>query len=267
MADIELSSLAADSIDLANDYFWFVDVSEAPDAINKISPASLLGQNLVDIRSLTDPGADSILFWDDSDGAYKHLGIGSGLSITGTTLAATGGGGGSPGGSDTQVQFNDGGAFGGDSGMTFNKTTNTLAVDRVASNTLVNSGVSGSIIAYIAATGVFIQENLGVDTYINYTGGDVIFGLFPKASNKKFQFVNDGSAKVGLSLKLAASQSADAFEILNSGGSLLMGIDALGAIKPASMANSSAPNNSIFFSTTNSKLVYKDSGGTVNNLY
>ena len=40
-----------------------------------------------------------------------------------------GGGGGTPGGSDTQVQFNDGGsAFGGDTGLTFNKTTNTLTV-------------------------------------------------------------------------------------------------------------------------------------------
>lgn len=31
-----------------------------------------------------------------------------------------------PAGSDTQVQFNDGGAFGGDAGLVFNKTTNDL---------------------------------------------------------------------------------------------------------------------------------------------
>lgn len=36
------------------------------------------------------------------------------------------GGGGTAGGSDTQIQFNDGGAFGGDSGLVFNKTTNKL---------------------------------------------------------------------------------------------------------------------------------------------
>ena len=35
----------------------------------------------------------------------------------------SGGGGGTPGGSNTQVQFNDGGAFAGNAGMTFNKTT------------------------------------------------------------------------------------------------------------------------------------------------
>ena len=41
---------------------------------------------------------------------------------------AGGGGGGSPGGSDTQVQFNDSDSFAGDSGLTFNKTSNVLTV-------------------------------------------------------------------------------------------------------------------------------------------
>lgn len=40
----------------------------------------------------------------------------------------TGGGGGTPGGLDTYVQFNDGGNFGGDAGLIFNKTTNALTV-------------------------------------------------------------------------------------------------------------------------------------------
>ncbi len=35
-------------------------------------------------------------------------------------------------GSDTQVQFNDGGAFGGDAGLTYNKTTDTLKVVAIA---------------------------------------------------------------------------------------------------------------------------------------
>lgn len=36
---------------------------------------------------------------------------------------------------------------------------------------------------------------------------------------------------------------------------------------PVSYANGDAPNNCIFYSTTDSKLSYKDPGGTVNNLY
>ena len=41
-------------------------------------------------------------------------------------IAPGSGGSGTPGGTDTQVQFNDGGAFGGDSGLLFDKTTNKL---------------------------------------------------------------------------------------------------------------------------------------------
>jgi hypothetical protein len=38
---------------------------------------------------LADPGADRILFWDDSAGDVTWLTAGSGLTITGTTLTAT----------------------------------------------------------------------------------------------------------------------------------------------------------------------------------
>lgn len=40
--------------------------------------------------SLADPNADRIFFWDDSAGATTWLEVGSGLSITGTTLSASG---------------------------------------------------------------------------------------------------------------------------------------------------------------------------------
>jgi len=44
---------------------------------------------LDDIALLTDPNADDLLFWDDSASAVTLLTIGSGLSITDTTIAAT----------------------------------------------------------------------------------------------------------------------------------------------------------------------------------
>jgi hypothetical protein len=43
--------------------------------------------------NLTDPGADRILFWDDSNSTVDWLTAGSGLSISGTTITATGLGG------------------------------------------------------------------------------------------------------------------------------------------------------------------------------
>lgn len=46
--------------------------------------------DLAVIAGLADPNADRILFWDDSAGAYAYLTAGSGLSISGTSLTATG---------------------------------------------------------------------------------------------------------------------------------------------------------------------------------
>ena len=46
-----------------------------------------------DIQALTDPNADRILFWDDSAGAVARLTVGANLTITGTTIDATGSGG------------------------------------------------------------------------------------------------------------------------------------------------------------------------------
>jgi len=45
------------------------------------------------VLAADDPGADRILFWDDSEGRLRHLSLGTNLSITGTTLDAAGGGG------------------------------------------------------------------------------------------------------------------------------------------------------------------------------
>lgn len=38
-----------------------------------------------------DPGADRLVFWDDSDNKLTYLTAGSGLTITGTTITAAGG--------------------------------------------------------------------------------------------------------------------------------------------------------------------------------
>ena len=63
----------------------------------------------------------------------SYLIAGSNVTITSAsngaiTISSTSGSG-TPGGTDTQVQFNDGGStFGGDSGLTYNKTTDALTV-------------------------------------------------------------------------------------------------------------------------------------------
>lgn len=56
--------------------------------------------------------------------AYKYNPFINNFDDVGTA----GGGGGTPGGSNTQIQFNDSSAFGGDADLTWNKTTNVLGV-------------------------------------------------------------------------------------------------------------------------------------------
>jgi len=71
------------------------------------------------------------------------------MAIRTTQEKLGGAGGGTPGGSDTQIQFNDGGAFGGDSALTWDKTSNAI-------------NLSGDI--YIETT------DLASDRYISVNG-------------------------------------------------------------------------------------------------
>ncbi len=64
-----------------------------------------------------------------SSGTITMLSASIGGGIFTSSSLAGGGGGGTPGGSNTQVQFNDGGSFGGDSDLVWNSTTNALTIN------------------------------------------------------------------------------------------------------------------------------------------
>jgi hypothetical protein len=105
------------------------------------------------------------------------------LTTTGTSGAATftggtlnipqysGGGTTSPGGSNTQVQFNDSGAFGGAAGMVFNKTTNVLTI---------TGAVDASTAGYFSQNGTRIlmaQPSL-FNTYVGNSGSSAATGSY-----------------------------------------------------------------------------------------
>lgn len=69
-----------------------------------------------------------------------------------TWTTGGGGGGGIPGGSNTQVQYNDQGVFGGSAYFTFNETTNTL---QVAGNLVANSTQMGAGIYKFSTQSVY----------------------------------------------------------------------------------------------------------------
>jgi len=110
---------------------------------------------------------------------YGELLVGDGLG--GYTLVATsslgiGAGSGSPGGANTQVQYNNGGLFAGDSGFTFNDTDDRLTVVSASTTNLTSS--------YASSTNAFFG-NLSVGSLsgvLKATAGVVSTGLVNLAS-------------------------------------------------------------------------------------
>ena len=104
---------AADSTDLITEFGLSLEIPRVTVATLPVSP-----------------GANQVVVVTDALNSGSCLVAGGTNNITcqwnGSTWVVIGGG--TPGGSNTQVQFNDAGAFGGDAGMVFNKTTNVLTV-------------------------------------------------------------------------------------------------------------------------------------------
>jgi hypothetical protein len=84
----------------------------------------------------------------------------NGSYIEVTTIDLTGGGGsGSPGGANTQVQFNDAGAFAGNTGFTFNKTTGIFTALYLAGNGNGLSNIQGANVSGAVGTAGTVTTN------------------------------------------------------------------------------------------------------------
>lgn len=104
---------------------------------DKVSLANSDGSSYASIKSNPNSSQDVVYILPLSSGSVdQFLKVssvsGSDVSLNWATIS-----GGVPGGSDTYVQFNDSGSFGGDSGLAYNKSTDTLTV---AGDIAVNGG-------------------------------------------------------------------------------------------------------------------------------
>ena len=95
-------------------------------------------------------------------------------------------------------------------------------------------------------------------------GGATFFGEIqaPNIDGIRIQVAGSQTAPI---LRAYTGAWSDSSATINT--NTFFQIDSLGAIKPASLADASASNDRIYYSTTASRLVYKDSAGVVNNLY
>jgi hypothetical protein len=96
---------------------------------------SLSGQEL----QADDPGADRLLFWDDSASKLTHLTLGTGLTITGTTIDAAGGV--SDGDKGDITVSASGGTWTIDAGaVTYAKLQDVSATDRILGRSTAGAG-------------------------------------------------------------------------------------------------------------------------------
>jgi hypothetical protein len=117
--------------------------------------------------------------------------VSSSVNIDGSPVAAyaninTGGGAAFVGGSDTQVQFNDGGTFGASANLTYNKVTSVLTLQ--GTQTLGNVGatpssVANSVVIYnntmgAGDTGLYVVSSTANDELVAYKKAKLLSIIF-----------------------------------------------------------------------------------------
>jgi hypothetical protein len=200
------------------------------------------------------------------------------LREDGSWAVPAGGGGGSPGGASTDVQVNDGGAFYGDSGLTYDKTTNTVVVSNApnagtTSVTLVDGSgeggafTNGTVTAILVTSGNTAAEF--TDSTFSVTAVDHATGFALKARDASSAvtlcdgteavLATDGTADVKLvetSTSLAYGSQLHAGAFSQAGFTAFLGLPAA-----AAEFNDSGNNQAVILGATSALLV-QDGAGT-----
>ena len=138
---------------------------------------------------ITGPtGATGPAGTNGSNGATGVAGPTGATGLTGATGSA-----GSAAGTDTQIQFNDGGAFGGDAGLTYNKSTDSLTVvGNVTSQTNFIRSVATGVSAAGSTQGTATAVTKDINVISTVSSGQGI--VLPTAVAGMVLIVNNTSA-------------------------------------------------------------------------
>jgi hypothetical protein len=138
-----------------------------------------------------------------------------------------GGGNGTPGGSNTQVQFNDEGDFGGAAGFTFNKISNLLSVNSIA------------VATNLSANTINLASNLtATNVTANIISGNFVIGDGSNLTNVTSQFANIANSANSVAGANVTGEVAFA-NVANS----VAGANVTGEVAFANTANSVAGAN------------------------
>lgn len=136
-------------------------------------------------------------------GGYQGPGTinAEGLFVNGV---AVGGGGGTPGGADTEVQFNDGGAFGGSPFMTFNKISGLLTFTDLTVFAGLSVDGSGFYVGTVTPDPILLTTNTSTRVTI---GGQGNIQISPPSSGNALEIT---AAAATYPLLLIADPGSDA---------------------------------------------------------
>jgi len=211
-------------------------------------------------------GADSGLFWDN---ANKRLGVGTNapkakcqinglLSFVSSVVTPSPGANFTPSGSTLRIATYYENFIINGLGTALNGGTGVTSLDLFALGTA--GGWSGELRFFTSNSSTTPVERLSIKN----TG---LIGINETTPLARIHTKAAAATDIVSIFQGATSQSANLSEWRDSAGSVLASVGKGGSFNPVSLADSAAPNNSIYYSTDASKLVYKDGGGVVNNLY
>ena len=141
--------------------------------------------------------------------SYGTVTFGGDVQISGTLYGGNISGSGSPGGSNTQIQFNDAGSFGGESALTWQKAPNTLTL----TGSLLTTGIAefaggygNSGVTITAAGNISTDGSLTVDGVTVFNNTTTITGSLLTTGIAQFA---GGYGNLGVTITAAGDISTD----------------------------------------------------------
>ena len=161
-----------------------------------------------------DGGAEVFLVRAKSSGPTTGNVTAAIIGHNGAAGGGGGGGGSSPGGANTDVQFNDGGAFGGTAGLTFDKVAGKLVATLIGAygaDTQVQFNDGGNIagnagLVFTKAAGKLTATQIaayGADTQVQINDGGLIAGASDLKWNKTARALSAGTGTTATSATAA----------------------------------------------------------------
>jgi hypothetical protein len=181
---------------------------------------STIANSAVTYAKMQNVSASSKLLGSSATGSGappSEITVGSGLTMTGSTLSSSGGGG-TPGGSNTQVQYNNSSAFGGITNATSDGTTETLTSPKIVTNI---KDTNANTLLGITATGTAVNNltianaasGNGPTIGSSGSGTDIDVNMVPKGAGN-INLSNSSTSFVTLRMQ---SGSGKQWDIISNG--------------------------------------------------